>query len=111
MVKALAAMLLSIALVTGACTDCTGGAPAPALDEVETAQLQSRAFMRACQDVICAGAPIYAPESTTEAVRAAILSTSTDEVEYLSEQQVEERTGANGRFADVVNVSKTSSVS
>jgi len=99
-VKVIAGVLLLIALVAGACTGGAGVAPAPALDEVATAQLQARAFMRACQDVICAGAPIYAPASTPEPVRAAILSTYTDEVRYLSESQVEERTNADGRFAD-----------
>jgi hypothetical protein len=39
--------------------------------------------MRACTDVVCVGAPIYAPESTSEQLRAELLR-HTDEVRYLS---------------------------
>ena len=91
-------MSFAVALFFAACSPGAGAAPVP--DETVSAQLQARAFMRACQDVICSGAPIYAPDSTPDAVRDAILDLYTDEVQYLTDSQVEERTNADGRFAD-----------
>ncbi len=55
--------------------------------------------MRACRDVICAGAPIYAPDSTPDSVRMALLQ-YTDEVQYLTQPQIEQRYSPEGRFED-----------
>ncbi len=71
----------------------------PEIDDGTRAELAARAFTRACMDVICAGAPIYAPDSTPDAVREEILA-FTDEVEYLDEDQTEQKADANGRFPD-----------
>jgi len=48
---------------------------------------------------MCSGWPIYAPDSTSESVRAAVLP-FTDEVEYLSPIQLDERYSDAGRFSD-----------
>ena len=92
--------LLVVAFLLAACSTNDDSRPAPAVDESTAAALQARAFQRACQDVICAGAPIYAPDSTPDAVRQAIFAQYTDEVQYLSESEIERRTSPEGRFAD-----------
>ena len=96
---AAAVLIVALASVTG-CSPTDDAQPVPAIDESTAVELQVRAIQRACQDVICSGAPIYAPDSTPDAVRKAILETYTDEVEYLSESEMEKRTNSDGRFAD-----------
>jgi hypothetical protein len=92
--------VLVVASLLGVGCSAGGGADAPEIDAATAAQLQARAFQRACMDVICPGAPIYAPESTSEAIRQAIVTQFTDEVQYLSDAELEPRTGRDGRFSD-----------
>ena len=98
-VKTIAVVTLSISLLIAACSSNTAVAPIPSLDSSTSAELQARAFMRACRDVICAGAPIYAPDSTPDSVRMALLQ-YTDEVQYLTQPQIEQRYSPEGRFED-----------
>jgi hypothetical protein len=98
-------MKLSTSLVIGALlfTACSGNGeshPLPVIDAATAASLQARAFQRACRDVVCAGAPIYAPATTPDDVRQSILALFTDEVEYLTDVEIEQRTTSEGRFAD-----------
>ncbi len=93
-------VLIAVLLIAVGCSSSDESDPAPTIDAATGVDLQVRAFMRACQDVICSGAPIYAPDSTTAELRQAILETYTDEVEYLSESEMEKRTNSDGRFAD-----------
>ena len=77
-------LVVALLLVAGCSTNGDSEA-APDVDALTTAQLQARAFQRACLDVICADAPIYAPDSTPETVREAIVAQFTDEVQYVKE--------------------------
>lgn len=95
--KAVALLVIGVAMT--ACTSSGSTEPAPSVDEVTATELQARAIMRACTDVVCAGAPIYAPESTSEQLRAELLR-HTDEVRYMSATEVESATSPNGRFGD-----------
>jgi hypothetical protein len=95
--KAVALLVIGVAMT--ACTSSGSTEPAPSVDEATATELQARAIMRACADVVCAGAPIYAPESTSEQLRAELLR-HTDEVRYLSATEVESATSSNGRLAD-----------
>lgn len=91
--------VLVVALLLGA--GCSGDSDStPEFDDSTAARLQARAFQRACLDVICAGAAIYAPDSTPEVVRQAIIAQFTDEVQYLSDSELEQRTAPDGRFSD-----------
>lgn len=92
--------LIAVLLVVAGCSSGDDSDPVPAIDAATEAELQARAFMRACQDVICAGAPIYARDTTPEPVRQAILERFTDETEYLDEIEVEQRTSTGERFMD-----------
>lgn len=93
--------VLVVALLLGAgCSGNRESEVAPEIDESTATQLQARVFQRACQDVVCAGAPIYAPDSTPESVRQAIVTQFTDEVQYLSDSELEQRTSPDGRFSD-----------
>lgn len=94
------ALVVAILLVGSACTSAGSGEPAPAVTPELAAQLQARAFMRACQESACAGAPILAPDSTPPSVREAIVAQFTDEVEYLTDSQNEARYDANDRYPD-----------
>ena len=94
------ALLVVASLLLVGCSTTDEAEPVPDVNASTAAELQARAFQRACQDVICAGAPIYAPDSTPEAVRAAIVAQFTDEVQYLSESEIEQRTSPDGRFSD-----------
>lgn len=93
-------VLMIVAFLFVACSDSDESRPVPEVDAATAAALQARAFQRACLDVICAGAPIYAPGTTPDAVRRAILAQYTDEVQYLSESELEQRTTPEGRFID-----------
>jgi hypothetical protein len=95
--KALALLVIGVAVT--ACTLSGSSEPAPSVDEATATELQARAIMRACRDVVCAGAPIYAPESTSEQLRAELLK-HTDEVRYVSATEVESATSSSGRFDD-----------
>jgi len=97
--KALVATVLAVTLLAVACTTGASSDSVPEIDDGTRAELAARAFTRACMDVICAGAPIYAPDSTPDAVREEILA-FTDEVEYLDEDQTDQKADADGRFAD-----------
>ncbi len=92
-------MVLSMSLFVAACTSGDSTRSIPSIDAPTSAEIEARAFMRACRDVICAGAPIFAPDSTSDSVRQAIIQ-FTDEVEYLSRSQVEEMYSSEGRFED-----------
>ena len=94
------ALVVVILLIGSACAPTGSRQPAPVMTPELSAQLRARAFMRACQDVACAGAPILAPDSTPPSVREAIVEQFTDEVEYLSDSQLEERYDANGTYPD-----------
>ncbi len=93
------AIIVAILLIASACTSADSGEPAPAMTPQLSAQLRARAFMRACQDVACSGAPILAPDSTPSSVREAIVELFTDEVEYLSDSQLEERYPSSNRYS------------
>ena len=93
-------MVLSMSLFVAACTSTDSTGSIPSIDASTSAEIEARAFMRACRDVICAGAPIFAPDSTSDSVRQAIIIQFTDEVEYLSRSQVEEMYSSEGRFED-----------
>jgi len=67
------AVIVVILLVGSACTITGSGKPVPEMTQELSAQLQARAFARACRDVICAGAPILAPDSTALAVSVDVL--------------------------------------
>ena len=95
-----AALVVAILLIGSACTSVGSGDPVPEMTPELSAQIQARAFARACRDVICAGAPIYAPASTSPAVREAILEQFGTEVEYLEQSQFDELYGSDGRFAN-----------
>jgi hypothetical protein len=94
-----AVTLLVIGVAVTACTLSGSSEPARSLDETTATALQARAIMRACTDVVCAGAPIYAPESTSEQLRAELLK-HTDEVRHVSATEVESATSSSGRFDD-----------
>jgi hypothetical protein len=93
-----AAIALMMAL-TAACTAGPSDGTAPDVGESHAAELQARAIWRACNEVICAGAPIYAPDSTPELTRTALLQ-FTDEIQYLSGEEVEAATSPDNRFGD-----------
>ncbi len=95
----LVALIAGMLIVAGCSTTGNTGS-APTIDSATEAELQARAFMRACKDVVCAGASIYAPDTTPDPVRQAILGGYTDEVQYLSQAEAEKRTSPGGRFDD-----------
>ena len=111
--RRITALVVAALLVVAACTTAGSGEPVPELTPELSVQLQARAFMRACQDAACAGAPILAPDSTPPAVRQAIIELFTDEVEYLTDSQRDERFDTNGQHSsgatmiDVVGVAAT----
>ncbi len=92
--------LIAVLLLAVGCSASSESDPAPSIDAAAEVELQVRAFMRACQDVICAGAPIYAPDTTPDSIRQGILERYTDEAEYLDENEIEQRTSPQGRFVD-----------
>lgn len=87
-----------IVLLAVLAASCGSASPAPVLDEVGSAELQGRAFERACQDIGCAGISILAPDSTPELVRAEI-SPVRDGVAYLSPDELADYQFVDGRFA------------
>lgn len=101
------AIVFSMFVLVSACTSegssesvpDVGSTSVPSVDSTTAADLQARAFMRACRDVICDGAPILAPDSTADSVRTALLE-HTDEVQYLSPSQIEAMYSSEGRFED-----------
>lgn len=93
-----AVLVVVVLLVGSACTTTDSVASVPPMTDELSVELQARAFMRACRDAICAGAPILAPDSTPPAVQAAIIEQFTDEVEYVKISQLDERYSADGRF-------------
>jgi hypothetical protein len=107
--RAVVGLLVVVLLVAG-CSNGDTPESAPDVDASTEAELQARAFQRACQEVICAGAPIYAPDSTPEAIRLAIVAQFTDEVQYLSELEIEQRTSPEGRFSDGATLISVDSV-
>ncbi|MCJ7779722.1 MAG: hypothetical protein MUQ27_02755 [Acidimicrobiia bacterium] len=98
--RATLVVLIAGMLMVAGCSTASSTDPVPAIDSATEAELQARTFIRACQDVICAGAPIYAPDTTPDLVRQAILERYTDETEYLDENEREQRTSSEGRFLD-----------
>lgn len=94
------AVLAAASLLGAGCSLDGANEPAPEIDDSTAAQLQARAFQRACLDVICPGAPIYAPDTTPDTIKQAIVNQFTDEVQYLSNPELEQRTDSNGRFSD-----------
>lgn len=107
--RASVGLLVATLLVAG-CSTTDESRPVPDVEASTAVELQSRAFQRACQDVLCAGAPIYAPGSTPEPVRNAIVAQFTDEVEYLNDSEIEERTSSEGRFFDGATLISVESV-
>lgn len=95
-----AVLVVVVLLVSSACVSTGSSEPAPAMTPGLSAQLQAGAFARACRDVICAGAPIYAPASTSPAVREAILEQFGNEVEYVEQSQLDRLYTSNDRFAN-----------
>ena len=92
--------LLLVVIVVG-CTD-GGGQATSAPDRSADAQLELRAatFASVCREVLCLGSPIYAPQTTEDALRDAIVAGFTDEVEYITDDRRRELTGTDGLFAD-----------
>lgn len=99
-VRTIVVVLVAVSLAAAGCSSSNDAEPAPTVDSVTEADLQARAFMRACQDAHCAGAPIYAPDTTSDPVRQAIVEQHTDEVLYLSQSEIEARYSSGGRFND-----------
>lgn len=93
------ALVLVLLLAVSACTGTDSSGPVPVVTREVQAQLQARAFLRACQDVICAGSRTLAPDSTSPAVREAI-SLHTDEVEYLEVPGLDAFYTSDGLFLD-----------
>lgn len=108
--RATIVLLVAALLLVAGCSTDGDSESAPPIDEPTAAQLQARAFQRACMDVLCAGAPIYAPDSTPETVREAIAAQFTDEVQYLNESELEQRTSPDGRFSDGATLISVESV-
>jgi hypothetical protein len=104
------AVLVAASLLWVGCSRDGTAEAAPEIDDATAAQLQARAFQRACLDVICPGAPIYAPDTTPDVVRQAIINQFTDEVQYLSESELEQLTDSNGRFHDGATMISVESV-
>ena len=88
----LVVLLVAVFLVGAACTPTDSTEPVPAMTAALSAELQARAFMRACQEFDCAGAHILAPDSTTQAVRDAIRG-SADEVQYVDMSKLGDQIG------------------
>lgn len=102
--------LVVVSLLVVGCSKGDVSESAPDVDASMEAELLARAFQRACQDAMCTGAPIYAPDSTPQAVRAAIVAQFTDEVQYLSESEIAQRTLPEGRFFDGATLISVDSV-
>jgi hypothetical protein len=109
-VRGIIAVLVAASLLGAGCSNDGAAEAAPEIDDSTAAQLQARAFQRACLDVICPGAPIYAPDSTPDVVRQAIVNQFTDEVQYLSDSELEQLTNSNGRFSDGATMISVESV-
>lgn len=108
--RAIIALLVVGSMLVAGCSPHDDSRHALDLDTSTAVELQARAFQRACQDVICAGAPVYAPDSTPETVREAIVTRVTDEVQYLGESEIEQRTSPQGRFSDGATLISVGSV-
>ena len=108
--RSIIGLLVVVSLLVVGCTNGDESQSAPDVDASTEPELQARAFQRAYQDVICTGAPIYAPDSTPQAVRAAIVAQFTDEVQYLSESEIAQRTSPEGRFSDGATLIRVDSV-
>jgi hypothetical protein len=89
------ALVLAIGVIACSCSGSTSE-----LTEEDTATVRAMAFSVACYEVLCPGAPILAPDTLPEDVREAIQIGFSDEVEYVSEESLEARTGGDGRFVD-----------
>lgn len=76
-------MLLMV--VAGA---CSSSGSVPNIDAATAADLQIRAIMRSCAEIVCSGAAIYAPDSMAVQIKEAMLQ-FTNEAEYLSSSQIE----------------------
>jgi len=109
-VREIIAVLVVASLLGVSCSQDGASEAAPEIDDSTAAQLQARAFQRACLEVICPGAPIYAPDSMPDAVRQAIVNQFTDEVQYLSDSELEQRTDSDGRFSDGATMISVESV-
>jgi hypothetical protein len=103
-------VLIAVSLAAAGCSSSNDAEPAPTVDSVTEAELQARAFMRACQEANCPGAPIYAPDTTSDPVRQAIVEQYTDEVLYLSQSEIEARYSSIGRFNDGATMLEAQSV-
>ena len=108
--RSIIGLLVVVSLLVVGCSNGDESRSAPDVDAPTEAELQARAFQRACQDVICTGAPIYAPDSTPQVVRAAIVAQFTDEVQYLSGSEIGQRTSPEGRFFDGATLIRVDSV-
>lgn len=84
-----------LGLLACACSESTSE-----LSSEDIATVRAAAFSVACLEVLCPGASILAPDTLPDDVREAIRAGFSDEVEYVSEVSLEDRTAADGRFAD-----------
>lgn len=95
--RAILVMAALITIMVMSCTSDDTGGSVPLIDQASAGDLQARAFERACRDVICEGAPIWASASILDDVRRQI-SQFTDEVRYLTDSQLAEQASVDGRF-------------
>ena len=95
-----ARLVALIALVVSACQ--SGGSTSTTPPDFSNAtfyQLQARAFASACRAVLCAGTPIYTASGNQDLLDA-IAEEFSDEVVPLTEDEIEDMTGPDGRFVD-----------
>jgi hypothetical protein len=89
-----------IALLANSCQEGATTSTAPPDFSTEAAdQLRARAFASACRALLCEGSPIYTAAGDQELLDA-IAMEFTDEVVPLPNDELEELTGADGRYSD-----------
>ena len=89
------ALVAALVVMVCACSESTSE-----LAQDDIATVRAAAFSVACLEVLCPGAPILAPDTLPGEVREAIRTDFSDEIEYVTEQSLKDRTGDDGRFVD-----------
>ena len=89
------ALVAALVVMVCACSESTSE-----LAQDDIATVRAAAFSVACLEVLCPGAPILAPDTLPGDVREAIRTDFSDEIEYVTEQSLKDRTGDDGRFVD-----------
>jgi len=98
-VRAIGVAALAVLVLASACSSADPQRATPAVDAASSADLRARAFMRACDDLRCAGGPIIGSDTIPDGVREAI-ARLTDEVDYLGPAEVEQRFSSTGGVFD-----------